>query len=265
MAPEYTITREGEPSGALVLRADGRPVGRLDFRASGEAIDVDYVVVDDALRGLGMGRRLVNAAVAWAREVERRGAGEIVLTSMDADGTKAGYDLPILRAVCRAVTIPVVASGGAGNPEHLRQAFEVGADAALAASIFHYNEYSIPETKAYLASHGIAVRQVLGVGEGPLLGQRLLVLPDHHLQAVLHRQPIAVFDRVSHRTARRDPVRMPPDLYRRRAPSEVSTGQGGRLPVSTAFQHRRNHRLLKPAARLNFRHLGPSGSNEGAH
>jgi predicted GNAT family acetyltransferase len=71
MAPEYTITREGEPSGALVLRADGRPVGRLDFRASGEAIDVDYVVVDDALRGLGMGRRLVNAAVAWARETGR--------------------------------------------------------------------------------------------------------------------------------------------------------------------------------------------------
>ena len=99
-------------------------------------------------------------AVAWAKEVERLGAGEIVLTSMDADGTKNGYDLPMLRAIAPAVSIPVVASGGAGNPEHLRQAFAVGADAALAASIFHYNEYTIPQTKAYLAQHGIAVRQL---------------------------------------------------------------------------------------------------------
>ena len=99
-------------------------------------------------------------AVAWAREVERLGAGEIVLTSMDADGTKNGYDLPMLKAVSAAVNIPVVASGGAGNPEHLRQAFEAGADAALAASIFHYDEYSIPATKAYLAKHNVPVRVV---------------------------------------------------------------------------------------------------------
>jgi cyclase len=97
-------------------------------------------------------------AVAWARRVEELGAGEIVLTSMDADGTKAGYDLAMLAAVSRAVNIPVVASGGAGHPEHLRQAFEAGADAALAASIFHYNEFSIPDTKAYLAARGIPVR-----------------------------------------------------------------------------------------------------------
>lgn len=97
-------------------------------------------------------------AVAWARRVEELGAGEIVLTSMDADGTKNGYDLPMLEAVSRAVNIPVVASGGAGSPEHLRQAFAAGADAALAASIFHYNEYSIPETKAYLAAHNVSVR-----------------------------------------------------------------------------------------------------------
>ena len=97
-------------------------------------------------------------AVAWAKEVERLGAGEIVLTSMDADGTKAGYDLPMLRAVSAAVNVPVVASGGAGSPEHLRQAFAAGADAALAASIFHYDEYSIPDTKAYLARHGVPVR-----------------------------------------------------------------------------------------------------------
>jgi imidazole glycerol-phosphate synthase subunit HisF len=98
-------------------------------------------------------------AIAWAKEVEQRGAGEIVLTSMDADGTKQGFDLPILKAVSEAVRIPVVASGGAGSPEHFRQAFEAGADAALAASIFHYEETSIAATKRYLASHGIAVRQ----------------------------------------------------------------------------------------------------------
>jgi cyclase len=99
-------------------------------------------------------------AVAWAKRVEDLGAGEIVLTSMDADGTKNGYDLPMLEAVTRAVNIPVVASGGAGSPAHLYDAFRAGADAALAASIFHYNEYSIPETKSYLASRGIPVRLV---------------------------------------------------------------------------------------------------------
>ena len=99
-------------------------------------------------------------AVAWAREVERLGAGEIVLTSMDADGTKNGYDLVILEAVTNAVNIPVVASGGAGSPEHLRQALAIGADAALAASIFHYSEYTIPEVKEYLHRHGIPVRRL---------------------------------------------------------------------------------------------------------
>ena len=79
---------------------------------------------------------------------------------MDADGTKNGYDLPMTEAVAKAVNIPVVASGGAGNPEHLRQAFAVGADAALAAIIFHYNEYSIPATKRYLAERGVPVRVV---------------------------------------------------------------------------------------------------------
>jgi cyclase len=100
-------------------------------------------------------------AVAWARRVEQLGAGEIVLTSMDADGTKAGYDLEMTRAVAEAVRIPVVASGGAGNPEHLYQALTAGgADAALAASIFHYQEYPIPVTKRYLAQRGVAVRFV---------------------------------------------------------------------------------------------------------
>jgi cyclase len=98
-------------------------------------------------------------AVSWARKVEELGAGEIVLTSMDADGTKNGYDLPMTRAVSDAVEVPVVASGGAGEPEHLRAALvEGGASAALAASIFHYREYSIEATKQYLAAHGVSVR-----------------------------------------------------------------------------------------------------------
>ncbi|MFL5339789.1 MAG: imidazole glycerol phosphate synthase subunit HisF [Gemmataceae bacterium] len=97
-------------------------------------------------------------AVDWARRVERLGAGEIVLTSMDADGTKNGYDLPMTEAVAGTVGIPVVASGGAGRPSHLADAFRVGADAALAASIFHYDEYSIPATKRYLAERGVPIR-----------------------------------------------------------------------------------------------------------
>jgi cyclase len=98
-------------------------------------------------------------AVAWAREVERLGAGEIVLTSMDADGTKDGYDLEITAAVGEAITVPLVASGGAGKPEHLADAITLGkADAALAASIFHFGEYTIQETKQVMASRGIPVR-----------------------------------------------------------------------------------------------------------
>ena len=98
-------------------------------------------------------------AVAWAQEVERLGAGEIVLTCMDADGTKDGYDLEITRAVAEAVSIPVVASGGAGRPEHLADAILEGrASAALAASIFHFGEYSIAETKRLMADRGIPVR-----------------------------------------------------------------------------------------------------------
>jgi cyclase len=98
-------------------------------------------------------------AVAWARRAEELGAGEIVVTSMDADGTRAGYDLKLTRAVANAVRVPVVASGGAGHPEHLVQALTIGgADAALAAGIFHYNEWSIPAAKAYLAERGIPVR-----------------------------------------------------------------------------------------------------------
>ncbi len=98
-------------------------------------------------------------AVAWAKQVEALGAGEIVLTSMDCDGTKDGYDLEITAAVSKAVSIPVVASGGAGKPEHLADAITLGlADAALAASIFHFGEYTIRQTKEIMAAHGVAVR-----------------------------------------------------------------------------------------------------------
>jgi len=98
-------------------------------------------------------------AIAWAKEVERLGAGEIVLTSMDADGTKDGYDIEITKAVAAAVEIPVVASGGCGSPAHMVDVFEqADASAALAASIFHYGEYTIEETKRQIAEHDIPIR-----------------------------------------------------------------------------------------------------------
>ncbi|WP_437223965.1 imidazole glycerol phosphate synthase subunit HisF [Planctomicrobium sp. SH661] len=98
-------------------------------------------------------------AVAWALEIEKLGAGEIVLTSMDADGTKDGYDLEITAAISSAVQIPVVASGGAGNPQHLCDAVTTGgASAVLAASIFHYGEYTITQAKEYMAAQGVTVR-----------------------------------------------------------------------------------------------------------
>ncbi|MEF3191436.1 MAG: imidazole glycerol phosphate synthase subunit HisF [Campylobacterales bacterium] len=99
-------------------------------------------------------------ALAWAKEVESRGAGEILLTSMDADGTKKGYDLELTRRISEAVSIPVIASGGAGTMEHILDVFREGkADAALAASIFHFREIEIGVLKEYLASHGVVVRR----------------------------------------------------------------------------------------------------------
>ncbi|WP_258084150.1 imidazole glycerol phosphate synthase subunit HisF [Thermococcus thermotolerans] len=97
-------------------------------------------------------------AVKWAKRVEELGAGEILLTSMDTDGTKEGFDVPLTKAVAEAVDIPVIASGGAGKPEHFYEAFKAGAEAALAASIFHYGEYTVGELKEYLAERGIPVR-----------------------------------------------------------------------------------------------------------
>jgi len=98
-------------------------------------------------------------AVQWAREITRRGAGEILLTSMDRDGTKVGFDLPLTRAVSDAVDVPVIASGGVGSLQHLSEGIRVGgADAVLAASIFHYGEFTVGQAKALLARDGIAVR-----------------------------------------------------------------------------------------------------------
>lgn len=102
-------------------------------------------------------------ALEWAAEAERLGAGEILLTSMDGDGTKSGYDLELTAAVSSRAGIPVIASGGAGTMEHFAQAFTQGrADAVLAASLFHYHEIAIPDLKAYLAARGIPVRPVEG-------------------------------------------------------------------------------------------------------
>ena len=99
-------------------------------------------------------------AVEWAKEAERRGAGEILLTSMDKDGQKSGYDIELTRAVSESVGIPVIASGGAGKAEHFLDAFTQGkADAVLAASLFHFNELPIPELKEYLAKNNISVRR----------------------------------------------------------------------------------------------------------
>jgi imidazole glycerol-phosphate synthase subunit HisF len=98
-------------------------------------------------------------AVQWAVEMARRGAGEILLTSMDRDGTKSGFDLQLTRAVSDAVPVPVIASGGVGNLEHLAEGIQKGgADAVLAASIFHYGEYTVGQAKALMASRGIPVR-----------------------------------------------------------------------------------------------------------
>jgi cyclase len=108
-------------------------------------------------------------AVAWAKTVADLGAGEILLTSMDADGTKEGYDMDLVRSVSEAVSIPVIASGGAGKLEHMADVLQdAGADAVLAASIFHFGEYTVGDVKRFLAEHGVPVRLVEGCRSGGL-------------------------------------------------------------------------------------------------
>ena len=128
------------------------------------AIDARRRVAGDPSQGWGVfthgGRNPTELdAIEWAREAERRGAGEILLTSMDRDGTRDGFDLELTRAVSDAVNIPVIASGGVGTLDHLADGVEEGgADAVLAASIFHFGEHTVAEAKAHLAARGIPVR-----------------------------------------------------------------------------------------------------------
>jgi cyclase len=123
------------------------------------AIDARQVGTGWTVHSHGGRRDTGRDAVEWALQAADRGAGEVLLTSMDRDGTRAGYDLALTAAVAAAVPIPVVASGGAGEPEHIRTVLaDAGADAALAASIFHFDAHPIPETKRYLAAAGVEVR-----------------------------------------------------------------------------------------------------------
>lgn len=122
----------------------------IDAKRNGESWEV-YINGGRTATGLD--------ALEWAKEVVRRGAGEILLTSMDADGTKAGYDVALTRAVSEAVNVPVIASGGAGTMEHFKEVLTEGkADAALAASLFHYKEMEIKDLKQYLANNAVEVR-----------------------------------------------------------------------------------------------------------
>jgi len=152
---------------ATVVNIDPKRVPRADYEArrrslGGAGVDAaagkDYVF---EVHTHGGRKPTGLEALDYAKCVVSLGAGEIILTSMDADGTKDGYDIEITQAVADAVDVPVVASGGCGSPEHMRQVFEqTRADAALAASIFHYGEYPIGETKRYLIEQGVAVRPV---------------------------------------------------------------------------------------------------------
>jgi cyclase len=123
------------------------------------AIDVRRSDGGYAVYTHGGRQRTERDALDWAVEATERGAGELLVTSMERDGTGTGYDLDLVDALVRAVPTPVIASGGAGEPEHLRAALvDAGADAALAASIFHFEAFPIPTTKAFLREHGVAVR-----------------------------------------------------------------------------------------------------------
>lgn len=168
----YFISRAAEKFGSqcIVVAIDAKRVEDNMAEATGEDWFSDSslkdVILDMPASGLtwaisthgGRKMKLINA-VKWAKKMEALGAGEFMLTSMDKDGTKDGYDIELTRTISEAVTIPVIASGGAGNLEHLYEGLGPGkADAALAASIFHFREYSIREAKEYLMGKGIPVR-----------------------------------------------------------------------------------------------------------
>ena len=142
---------EGEPAQAGRGAAEGEPSASKSEASGGNSSWQVYTH--------GGRRPAGRDAVEWAREVERLGAGEILLTSMDRDGTGAGYDLALTRAVSEAVSVPVIASGGVGTLEHLREGVVEGrADAVLVASLFHFGQHTVPEAKRYLHDHGVPVR-----------------------------------------------------------------------------------------------------------
>jgi len=142
---------EGEPAVAGRGAAEGEP---SEYKREASGGTTSWQVYTHG------GRRPTGRdAVEWAREVEKLGAGEILLTSMDRDGTGAGYDLALTRAVAEAVSVPVIASGGVGRLEHLREGLVEGrADAALVASLFHFGQHTLPEAKRYLDERGVPVR-----------------------------------------------------------------------------------------------------------
>lgn len=169
----YFVSRAAEKFGSqcIVVAIDAKRVPGTQFDATGEdwfdEKDLQEVCLrippQDPLTWAisthgGRTMKRINA-VQWARKMEELGAGEFMLTSMDKDGTKNGYDIELTREISEAVSIPVIASGGAGTLEHLYEALAEGkADAVLAASIFHYREYTVKEAKEYLGAKGIAVR-----------------------------------------------------------------------------------------------------------
>jgi cyclase len=159
-------------SQCIVLSIDARRVPASAGRASGAALEGAGLAAQDAhclaprwevfTHTGGTPRATGLDAVEWARRGVELGAGEIVINSMDADGTRAGYDIALLRAIATSVGVPVIASGGAGSPEHLYAGLVEGmADAVLAASIFHFGNYSIADVKQYLAERGVPIRRLL--------------------------------------------------------------------------------------------------------
>lgn len=162
------ILREGADKVSINSSAISRP-GLIGEAADKFGSQCVAVAVDAKRRADGLGWTVyINGgrvdtgidAVEWAMEANRLGAGEILLTSMDCDGTKAGYDIALTKAIAENVSIPVIASGGAGKCEDFYDALTTGkADAALAASLFHYKELEIGEVKAYLEAHGVSVRR----------------------------------------------------------------------------------------------------------
>jgi imidazole glycerol-phosphate synthase subunit HisF len=154
-ADKVSINTAALQDPALIGRAADR------FGSQCVVVAIDAKRSQDAYEVHSHGGRFGTGRIApeWAREAAERGAGEILLTSMDRDGTRSGYDLDLTASVAAAVLVPVIASGGAGHPEHLRSVLtEGGAAAALAASIFHFDAHPVPETKRYLHDHGVDVR-----------------------------------------------------------------------------------------------------------